>query len=132
MNKKILIIDDDLPILELYEIWLTSWGYDVISASGGKEALGLVKNGSYDLVICDAKMPEVSGMEVRKRVSERSPKIPFILASGFGSDDKELKDILSMNISQHIQKPIDFTVLKKEIERLISHNNIARFAQKIT
>ncbi len=123
MNKKILIIDDDLPILELYEIWLTSWGYDVISASGGKEALGLVKNGSYDLVICDAKMPEVSGMEVRKRVSERSPKIPFILASGFGSDDKELKDILSMNISQHIQKPIDFTVLKKEIERLIAHDN---------
>ncbi len=130
-NKKILIIDDDPPILELYEIWLASWGYEVITAKGGREALDMVGSSDYDLVICDAVMPDISGLEVRKKMFDSCPDTPFILVSGFSSDDRELKEILSMKVAKHIQKPVDFPMLKKDIERFISHKGTAANLAKL-
>lgn len=122
MATKILIIDDEAPILELYSRWLNAWGYDVDTALGGSAAMHLIDDDEYALVISDAKMPVVSGLDVRKRLLNKAPKTPFILITGFSKDDLEIKEIMTMPIDKYLEKPVDFANLKKEIAQLISHH----------
>lgn len=70
--KNILVVDDQEQILDLTELILTSSGYSCTVANGGKHALELIydENNKYDLILMDLAMPEVSGMDVLKRLKE--------------------------------------------------------------
>ncbi len=120
MNNKILVVDDDEIIIELYKRWLNSWGYCVNVAHGGKEALNYIDNEKFDLVICDAKMPEISGLDVRQKLAQKHPQTPFILITGFSCNDHEIRDILELNVQKHIEKPVDFIALRDVIDDLMT------------
>ena len=71
MNEKILIVDDEPDSLEILDAILTREKYQVLSASGGDEAIDLFKSEPIDLVITDMQMPGMDGMEVLEKVTER-------------------------------------------------------------
>jgi len=84
---KILVVDDDQDMREFLEILLTREGYEVASASGGKEAIGLCKKHKFDLVITDLKMPKVDGIDVLKSIKEISPETMVILITAYASGE---------------------------------------------
>lgn len=74
MAKKIIVIDDDLYIRELYEEILKSEGYDVDTAEDGQKALEKLKNGGYDLILLDIMMPKLDGFEIMTQLCANDPK----------------------------------------------------------
>ena len=76
MAKKVLIVDDDLYIRELYEEVLKDAGFDVSTASDGQEGLDKMAVGGFDLILLDVMMPKVDGLGVLKQMGQMSPKSP--------------------------------------------------------
>ena len=82
---RILIIDDEPSMLEFLEIMLRKEGYAAATAKSGAEAVAKLGQESFDLVISDIQMPEVSGIEVLRRVKEVAPDAAVIMITGMSA-----------------------------------------------
>lgn len=76
MNKRVLIIDDDVYIRELYEEILKGEGYDVDIAENGEVGLEKLSAGGYDATLLDVMMPKLDGLGVLAKLKETPPKKP--------------------------------------------------------
>jgi DNA-binding response OmpR family regulator len=85
-SRLVLIADDDVDILSLVRVRLERSGYKVISARNGVEALQLVRDRHPDLAILDVAMPEMTGLEVTKRMREENLGVPVILLTARARD----------------------------------------------
>ena len=81
--KRILVADDEMSIRLLYSEELREEGYEVFTASNGREALEVVEKEPLDLIILDIKMPEMNGIEVLRRIKEQHPNLPVLLSSAY-------------------------------------------------
>ena len=89
MNKRILIIDDDVYLRELYEEIIKSAGYEVDTAMDGEEGITKIKQGGYDLIFLDMMMPKVDGLGVLTKLSQIQPPPkngPVILLTNLGHE----------------------------------------------
>lgn len=88
MPKKILVVDDERPIVRLVQVNLEHAGYEVVAAYDGKEALEKVEQEKPDLIILDVMMPQMDGFEVMQRL-QANPKtrdIPVIMLTAKAQD----------------------------------------------
>ncbi len=88
-QKRILMIEDDVYIRELYEEVLAKAGYSVITAVDGEEGLTKATEGEYDLVLLDIMLPKLTGIEVLKKLREKGAKteeIPIYLLTNLGEE----------------------------------------------
>lgn len=97
MAKKILLVDDDLYIRDVYEEVLKGEGYEVETAINGEEGLTKLKHGGYDLVLLDVMMPTLDGIGVLDELQKNPPQIkngPIVLLTNLGLDPivKSAKD----------------------------------------
>lgn len=76
MAKRVIVIDDDMYIRELYEEVLKTEGYDVDTASNGQEALDKLKLGGYDLILLDIMMPKIDGLGIMDELAANPPTPP--------------------------------------------------------
>ena len=84
MNRtKVLIVDDEKYIRETRRIILSDAGYEVVTASGGAEALNLVRNDIIDIVLTDYRMPEMNGVMVMEEVHKLDPTIVTVIMSAY-------------------------------------------------
>jgi signal transduction histidine kinase len=115
---KLLIIDDERAILEVLDIYLTSEGYEVITAENGKEGLEIFEKegGGINLVITDIKMPEIEGLEVLRRIKAIDKDTEVIVVTGHGDMDSAIES-LKYGASDFINKPIRFEALILALER---------------
>ncbi len=114
----ILIVDDEQDILEMTSIMLTSTGHEVVTASDGETALEMVKNNSIDLIILDAVMPGMHGLDVC-RALKRNPKtrtIPILIFSALGTGvDMMLEE--RDKADGYISKPFTRRVLLEKVNQ---------------
>lgn len=106
MSKRILIIDDDLYIRELYEEVLRDEGYEVESAINGKDGLENAQKGGYSLILLDVMMPELDGMGVLDGLSKNPPHVangPIILLTNLGHDPL-IKEARNKGVSSYLIK----------------------------
>lgn len=85
MDKRILIVEDEEDILNLYMDVLRDAGFDVDGAENGKEALEKFGKNEYDLVILDIRMPVMDGIETLARVLEQRKDVKVIINTAYGS-----------------------------------------------
>ena len=76
---KILWADDEIDLLKPHILFLNGKGYDVTTANDGRDALDLIAEGGYDLVILDEHMPGLSGLETLAMIKQTSPLTPVIM-----------------------------------------------------
>ncbi|MDP9212294.1 MAG: response regulator [bacterium] len=79
--KKILLIEDDFLLLEMYAITLTGEGYEVFKANDGQQGLDLIQQEQPDLVLLDLSMPSVSGYQVLADLQKSGNRTPVIVIS---------------------------------------------------
>lgn len=105
--KKILIVEDNELNLKLFRDLLTAHGYDVAETKEGLEALPLAKKFHPDLVLMDIQLPEISGLEVTRRMKAdvELAHIPIIAVTAFAMKDDEEK-ILRAGCQAYMSKPI--------------------------
>lgn len=114
--KRILIVDDEKHICELYKSELEDEGYSVQIAGDGKEALALVDSETPDLIVLDIQMPGMDGIEALEKILGRDKGIPVILNTAY-SHYRE--DYTTWGADAYVVKSSDMTELKAEIKRLL-------------
>ena len=82
---KVLVVDDETAILLTLKRILEYSGYEVQTASSGREGLNAFQQGQWDLVTLDRSMPEMNGEEVAAEMRRIAPQVPLILITGFPS-----------------------------------------------
>lgn len=107
MPKKILLVDDEPELLKAMRIRLAFWGYDVLTAANGKEAIRLVKKDVPDAVVLDIMMPEMDGIEALRQIRRFNKKIPVLMLTAHTSEEK-MQNTESLGISAFIPKGTEF------------------------
>ena len=88
-KKKILLVEDDEFILDLYSTKFSLEDFEVLKAKDGVEGLELFKKDKPDFVLLDIKMPKMDGWEVLKEIRKQDKKIPVIIFTNVGKEDLE-------------------------------------------
>jgi CheY-like chemotaxis protein len=107
-ENKILVVEDDLFLRELYADILSGEGYKVETAQDGAEALGKMKTGGYNLVLLDIIMPKMDGISVMKQMQETPPQIPnkcVVFLTNLDKDE-EIKTALQLGNGYLIKSQI--------------------------
>lgn len=89
MPKKILLVDDDVYIRDLYTEVLRDEQYDVSIAADGEEALNMISQGPFDLILLDVMMPKVDGIQVLTKIKsdDKTKNTPVLMLTNFGQED---------------------------------------------
>jgi two-component system response regulator (stage 0 sporulation protein F) len=114
---KILVVEDEQHQRELYAMELQDEGYEVEQASNGKEAVEMVKNTKYDLVILDIRMPEMDGIEALGKILSRDKKIPIIIYTAYSNYKS---NFMTWTADAYITKSSDIKELKDKINDILS------------
>jgi len=115
---RILVVEDDLFLRELYADILSAEGYKVDSAEDGEVALGKMKVGGYDLVLLDIIMPKMDGLSVMKQMQNNPPQIPnkcVVFLTNLDKDE-EIKTALQLGNGYLIKSQVTPGNLVKEIK----------------
>ena len=106
MAKRILVVDDDENILSLERTILEQKGFDVTTAAGGAEALKVLGEEDFDLVLLDVMMPEIDGFTVCRRIKDepRTREIPVIFLTAKGGGEA-LAEGFESGAIMYINKP---------------------------
>ena len=125
MSKaKILIIDDDPDINNLFKIYLEHDGYEVYSYTDPIEALYYFKKDEYDLILLDLKMPQMNGIALYHALKKIDKEVGIYLITADISYLEQLKEKIS-NIEKFvIFKPIFLKNLKEKVEALVMERRI--------
>ena len=103
--RKILIIDDEVNVALLLSKFLTRNGFDVTTASSGSSGMEYLKNGHYNLVLCDFRLEDTDGREMLKNIKSQYPKTGVIIITGY-SDIKMAVELIKMGAYDYITKPL--------------------------
>ncbi|MDZ4724397.1 MAG: response regulator [candidate division Zixibacteria bacterium] len=112
----ILVVDDEEMMRNLLLKILTRDGYAVTVAENGNEALARVRANKIDLIICDVKMPRMSGFELLKVIKVEFPHINMIMMTASG-DTYIVKDALLLGADEYITKPFKSHEISLVVER---------------
>ena len=128
----ILLVDDEKDILDLFSEYLLSNGFNTISFQNPLEALNyFYQNPNYcSLVIADYKMPQMSGIDLIKKIKEKDTdcKIKTIIISAFIKDNLPYDKSYITMIDKILEKPVYLDRLKNEVQELISTIDIQQKA----
>lgn len=117
--SRILIIDDDDQVRKMYELFLQSEGYEILSAASGEEGLRTFWKSEVDLVITDLFMPGIDGLYVTSKIREVNEQIPILGISGGPDPNRPNRSLSSpeqMGSIKVLKKPVELDVLLSEIK----------------
>jgi two-component system response regulator FlrC len=114
----ILIVDDESDMRTALSHALIESGFSVESAASGSEAVIKCKKTTYSLVITDVKMPGVSGMELLNEIRKRSPRLPVIMITAFGTINSAV-EAMQEGAADYILKPFSFETLESAVKKVI-------------
>ena len=113
-SSHILIVDDDEFIRDMLSARLTFWGYQLTTASGGGEALQLLQQERFDLILLDIMMPVVDGFEVLRQLKLANNSIPVVVMSA-QSEQKSVIECIQLGAEDYLSKPIAKEILRARI-----------------
>ncbi|MFN2576296.1 MAG: response regulator [Pyrinomonadaceae bacterium] len=120
-SPRVLCTEDDRDTRELLNVILTSHGFEVISPTTSNEALELIKTQTFDLVLVDNWMPDLSGTELTKRIREFDTETPILFCSGAAYErDKEAARLAGAQ--GYLVKPVEVDYLLAEVSRIIAES----------
>jgi len=115
LSKKILIIDDEESLREIMKAKLVKLGYDPECAKNGKDALEILENEKFPLILTDLRLPEIDGIELCKRIKERKPETVIYAFSGVVTE-VDFDQLEEMGFDGLLCKPVTFEVLERAIK----------------
>lgn len=119
--KKILVVDDDDDVRAFLSNMLTKNNYSVLTASGGKQALGISKAEHPDLILLDILMPDMDGRDVLKELKkdQDTKGIPVIVLTGRGEQFDRV-DGLRLGAEEYITKPSEVYPILRQISNILN------------
>jgi CheY-like chemotaxis protein len=114
------VVDDETFLLECLVDALSAWGVEVTSSARGDDAVQQLESGSFDLIVCDIRMPGLSGMELFDWLKAQRPTMTQrILYTTGDTFDERTREFLDSSQVPYLGKPFDLKQLKQSLERLL-------------
>ena len=122
----ILVVDDEAQVLKICARLLQKFGYEVLTAPGGRQAIELVRRhgAKIALVLLDMTMPEMSGQQTYAELQKIVPGIKVLLASGY-SVEGEAQGLIDKGCNGFIQKPFDAVVLSAKVQEILKEKELS-------
>ncbi|MEE8484514.1 MAG: response regulator [Nitrospinota bacterium] len=116
---RVLVVDDDEPFRRWLSKYLLSEGVFVQLATNGKEALKLIEESDFDIVLSDIKMPEMDGYELGRWLQENRPEYleKFVLVTGM--IEKDVEDFCDENNRKYLTKPVEREDILEMIQTVV-------------
>lgn len=124
LTQKLLIVDDSQTNLALLEHMLADHDCEIIQAKSGSEALYLVENNDFALILLDIQMPEMNGYEAASRIKEldRGKHVPIIFITAIFQDDENVKQGYETGAVDYLFRPVDVEMLKSKVQVFLDMN----------
>ena len=126
MSKKspnILVIDDELSMREFLELMLTKEGYNVSCAETGKKAISMVNKKYFDLLLCDIRLGDISGIDVLRAAKKQNPNTVVIMISAYASAETAV-EAMNEGAYDYVPKPFDNEELRQTIKKALDLKTI--------
>jgi DNA-binding NtrC family response regulator len=117
--SRILVVDDEEKMRHLLSIMLKTKEYEVDEAGDGREALGMVDECSYDMIITDIKMPRMDGVELLNRIKERKIPCPVVFITAFATIESAV-EAMRQGAVDYITKPFEEDRILLTVERTLN------------
>jgi two-component system copper resistance phosphate regulon response regulator CusR len=121
---KICVIEDEEKVSSFIKKGLNEHDYEVQVADNGGDALEMISREDYSLVILDVMLPDMSGIEICRRLREQQPQLPVLMLSALGTIDDKVKGLHS-GADDYLVKPFHFNELLARIEALLRRKKLA-------
>jgi len=127
-RKRILVVDDDVLILDLFRMALEDEGYIVETAFTGEQALKAMRVTIFDLIILDVFLPDIKGDSFVEKIREKNNDVRIILITGHETYARCV-DVLKLGISEILIKPIKLNELVNQVKNVLEtpifrHSNV--------
>ena len=119
--KKILVVEDEKDIQNIIKAFLENAEYKVETADDGLDAINLIQNNNYDLILLDIMMPKIDGFVVCEMIRKNS-NVPIIILTALTDEESQLKGFDKL-ADDYITKPFSMPVLLKHIEAIFRRTN---------
>lgn len=130
MNKKIIIVDDEVDILEVLGKFLTDAGYSFSGFDNARDAIDAIQKEPFDLAIVDLKLGKDSGIDVMNKFHQIDPEIPVIILTGYGTVESAV-EAMSIGAMTYLTKPVSNDVLLFEVKHAIERAELLRQMKKL-
>jgi len=124
----ILILDDEQPLLQSLTLELGRGGHTSLPAETGAEALRLLETRSIDMAILDVQLPDISGLEVLRKIREEMPEVPVLMVTAYASVDSAV-EAMKEGALDYLEKPLDLEELHLVVERELGNADLRRLAE---
>ncbi|MCX7071226.1 MAG: sigma-54 dependent transcriptional regulator [Gammaproteobacteria bacterium] len=124
-SRRVLIVDDEPNMRRVLEIMLGRRGYRTDAAADGEEAWERLRDGGYDLVCSDLRMPRLDGIELLRRMRDQGLDLPLILMTAHGSLDSAV-EALRLGACDYLLRPFDVEALELAIDRVFATRGLLR------
>jgi DNA-binding NtrC family response regulator len=123
MGPAIWVVDDDESIRDLLGLMLKDLGYSVELFARGQDMLTRLESQSPDLFVVDVRMPEMSGMDLTRAITEKDPQAIVIILTGFPSIEDAVEAI-QIGASDYLSKPFNKAQIQVRIDRLLGKRRL--------
>jgi CheY-like chemotaxis protein len=114
--KKILVVDDEENIRELYKEEFVEMGYDVVTVNDGIQALAAMDAAKFDLVTLDMRMEEMDGIETLRKIKEKDSSLPVIICTAY---EEYKHDFGSWCSDAYVVKSSDLSLLRDTVKKIL-------------
>ena len=114
MKEKVLLVDDEEEFVETLAERMRSRGMEVATSNSGGDALDLIDQEPYDVVVLDLQMPGMDGLEALARIKRRQPDIQVVLLTGHATVETGV-EAMKKGALEFLEKPIDLSKLSEVI-----------------
>lgn len=123
MKPRILVVDDEESIREFLEIMLKKEGYEITTAEDGAVAKEVLTKKSFDMVISDLQMPNMTGLELLKHVRESYPDLVFMMITAFGTTESAV-EAMKMGAYDYLTKPFKIDEVRINVANALRSKNL--------
>ena len=128
VNNTLLVVDDDAYVLESISTLLTQCGYTVYTSQNGNDAMDLIQKTTFDVVLTDIKMPQITGIELLQKIHAYDPDLPVILMTAFAELDIAV-DAIKLGAFDFITKPYSPDYLLHSVEKAVKYTGFIKMEE---
>jgi CheY-like chemotaxis protein len=122
-KRKILWADDEIELLRPHHLFLDEHGYEVTPVNNGEDAIALIQQESFDIVLLDEMMPGIDGLSTLEQIKEHNPNIPVIMITK-NEEEHLMNDAIGRRIDDYLTKPVNPSQIFMACKKLLDSRQI--------
>jgi DNA-binding NtrC family response regulator len=128
---RILVVEDEESMRSLLSDYFVGFGYDVVTAADGEDALRKFIPGAFDCIISDLFMPKIDGLELLKKIKLLDDKAFFLMITGYPSIERAVNAIRE-GAYDYVTKPFNLDDVRIKVERILNAKRAAKSLKTLT